>query len=194
MAIVRYGRRILAAFCGGLAVAGCVGALTQEYGEQGFRHQRFLELDSMLGMHLGARVLLQAQQDVGQERPAPGRPNVVSFRGNVVGLDAGWVHLLRSAADTVRVGKGNVVGVWLAEGRRERWPATLLGAAIVGGAALAIISTQSASDRPSAGVQVGIVAGASLGGALIGSALGGGEGRGARLYPAPPPPDTIGRR
>jgi hypothetical protein len=179
-----------------LAVGGCAGLLTQEYGEQGFRHQRFLELDSTLGMHLGDRVMLQAQEDVGQDRPSRRRPNVVTFRGDLLALSDGWVHMLRSSDDTVRIGKGNVVGVWLTGGEREQWPATLLGAAILGGAAAAIIQTQSPSDRPAVGLQVGIVAAAGLGGAFLGTALGGGERRGQRLYPAPPPSstDTTGQR
>lgn len=193
MAIVRMARG--AAALGVLLMcAGCAGLLTQEYGEQGFPHQRFVELDSTLGMHLGERVVVQAQQDVGQERPARGRPNVVTFRGTVGGLSDGWVHLLRDQDDTVRVGKGSVVGAWLAGEERPRWPGTLLGAAILGGAAYAILQVQRPSDRPADGLQIGIVAGAALGGAFLGSGLSGGEARGARLYPAPPPPDTTDQR
>lgn len=169
--------------------AACASARNPEFGQQGLTHQRFVELDSTLGMHLGREVLLRAQQNVGQDRPGPSRPNVVSFHGQLLGLDEGWVHLGVGDDDSVRIGKGSIVGVWLArEKAASRWPGAVFGALVGVATAFGIIQAQDPADRPDDRTQVTLIGGAGVIGGFVGALVWSPSRRGQRLYPAPPPP------
>lgn len=169
-------------------LVGCAGLMNPEFGEQGMRHQRFVELDSALGMHMGRRLVVRVQEDLGQNRPAQTRPNVVTFRGRLLALDEGWVHLGRAADDTVRLGKGSVVGVWLVRSSgHSRLPGAAIGAVVAGAAAFGILQMQAREDRPSDNAQVLLIGGSGLVGGLLGAAVWSSERRGDQLYPVPPP-------
>lgn len=193
----RHATRLSVLACA-LGSAACAAALNEEFGDQGLQHQRFVELDSTLGMHLGSDVLIRAQRDLGQDRPGPSRPNVVSFHGRLLGLDAGWVHVGVGDIDSLRIGKGSIVGVWLAEEARttSRLPGAFFGALIGAATAFGIMQAQDPVDRPNNETQVVLIGGAGLTGGLVGALVSSPDRRGPQLYPAPPPArdTTSGRR
>ena len=135
MALVRCSIGLLMA--AGIA-AGCASpGLREDYGEGALKTEHFDMLDSAILLHAGAAVLVVTQKDVGVGSPTRStRPDQVAFPGTLLPPTSEFVRLLQGESDTLRIGKGNVVGMYLAsEQRPASTTGVLIGALVLGGGA-----------------------------------------------------------
>jgi hypothetical protein len=177
-------------------VAGCASpGLRSEFGEGALRTEHFDALDSAVALHLGVAVAVVVQEQVGSPAPTRRRPDQIVFPGTLLPTTGEFV-LLRQGLDTLRIGKSNVVGMYLQpEGKGAPTLAAVIGAVALGvGAA---IITVDARSNTSTGTKLVLIPTAVFLGAIIGALLSPEERRGERIYPlrpvapAPAPKDTV---
>jgi hypothetical protein len=104
------------------------------------------------------------------------------FRGRLAGMRDGWLHLLRGADDTVRIGVTHVRRIRLVRAApRNRTIGTLVGAAGFGLASLIFIRGSHGGE------DVAVVGGSVAVGAVVGALLVPGSRHAGQIYPMPPP-------
>lgn len=167
-------------------VAACGPVMNRRdgFGSRALDREHFPVLDTVVAANLGRSVVLYAQQDLGQLGPVRNRENTgfARFDGRLFPGEPGWVTLIGTRGDTIRVGKGHVTGIWR---RRAGAGSTafVAGGAFVGVAMAAVLFFEQPADRPSQGTQMIMLSGATVVGGVLGAVLFGGARRGAPLYP-----------
>jgi hypothetical protein len=144
-------------------------------------------LDSAVLQHAGAAVTVVTQKDVGVGAPGRQVQDQVTFSGVLLPPASGFLRLLWRGriTDTLRIGKGNVVGIYLAvEHHGSATPAVLLGAVVAG--LSATVATGADGSNISSSTRLVIIPAAALIGALVGALVASQEERGVQIYPPLP--------
>ena len=172
-----------------LAFGACASpGLREDYGEGALKTEHFDMLDSAIMSHAGAAVTVVTQKDVGAGTPSRStRQEQVWFPGTLIPPTDEFLRLVQHGTDTLRIGKGSVVGMYLEGEHHEASTAAVLVGALVLGVGAAFVSGDARGDV-STGTKLAIIPAAALLGALIGAIVVPQEDRGERIYPPLPPP------
>lgn len=191
MARVNAGLLTLAAAA---ALVGCAHApQVHEWGAPGLVTEGYFALDSVLDTHIGQRVAIRTKDSVGMIRPARGMQALYSFRGILLGHEEGYVDLLRSSQDTLRVGKASIIEVRLQRGSNHLSPFATVAGAVLGGFLGYMVATKAGTTDPANPATTRwAVGGGALGGALLAALINRAEREGPRIYPAPKPRERRG--
>jgi hypothetical protein len=166
-----------AASAGGL---GCAHSPASQFGEPGLTTLRRPDLEASLAGHDSALVTVWAQAD--PDGPLTPPPPFIIFRGHLAGMHDGWLHLLRDADDTVRIGVGHVRRIRLV----RRTPRNRLIGSLVGAAGFGLASLVFTHDSDG-GDDLAVIGGSVAVGALGGALLVPGSRHAGQIYPMPPP-------
>jgi hypothetical protein len=152
-------------------VAGCASpGLHSAFGEAALTTEHFDALDSAVASHLGVSVAVVVQEQVGSPVPTHRRPDQVVFPGTLLPTTREFLLLRQGLQDTLRIGKGNVVGLYLqAEGTHPPTAAALIGALALGVGAAVIVGD---ARNTSTGTKL-----------VLGALLSPEERRGEKIYP-----------